>query len=175
MITLIAAIGKNNELGAKNALLWDLPADMKHFRKTTQGATVIMGRKTFSSIGRPLPYRTNIVLTRDESFSVKGVSVAHSVSEARDMAKNTKKNIFVIGGAQIYALFLPIADRIILTEVDASFSHADTFFPTINREEWKEISRQHYPKDAENEYDFDIVEYVKKTPIPLMEGMKNST
>src|SRR5574343_279775 len=127
-ITLIAAIGKNNELGKENKLLWDLPNDMKHFREKTTEKTVIMGRKTFESIGRPLPRRTNIVVTRSADFHKEGVLVAHSLEEALALAKQSETEVFVIGGGELYRQALPLATALEITHVDMT-ADADTFFP----------------------------------------------
>lgn len=129
IISLIAAIGKNRELGKNNQLLWDIPEDMKFFRETTAGHPVIMGRKTFESIGRPLPKRVNIVITRNLDYQKEGILVFPSIEEALEEAKKHDENeVFVIGGAEIYKQSLPFADKLYLTHVDANFD-ADTFFP----------------------------------------------
>lgn len=151
-ISIIAAIGKNRELGKDNKLLWDIPEDMKRFRALTSGHPIIMGRKTFESIGRVLPNRLNVVITRDSNFHVEGVVVVHSLQEAIETSSlyyvagskydrsksiqdtkyqipDTDENeVFVIGGGQIFEQALPRADKLYLTIVDASFD-ADTFFP----------------------------------------------
>lgn len=162
-ISIIAAIGKNNELGKNNALLWSLPADMAHFKKLTTGHTVIMGQKTFESIGRPLPNRKNIVLSLDKKFKPSGVEITNSIEKAIKMSKsalNTKnKEIFVIGGGQIYKLFMNIADKLYITHVDASFPEADTFFPEIIPIVFGETKREKHKKDKENKYNYDFVEY----------------
>ncbi len=131
-ISLIAAIGKNRELGKDNKLLFQIPEDMKFFREKTKGHAVIMGRKTYESIGHPLPNRTNIVVTRDSNFIIHDSSteVVHSVEEAIKFGKTVEQNeLFVIGGAQIYALAMPYANRLYLTLVDADVKDADAFFP----------------------------------------------
>lgn len=158
MISLIAAIGKNNELGKKNALLWSLPADMKHFRETTKGHTVIMGQKTFESIGRPLPNRRNIVLTQDKSLKSEGVEIVYSPEEAENLLNKDEEN-FVIGGGMIYKLFIDRADRLYITHVDASFPDADTFFPEIIPVVWNEISHEEHKKDSENPFDYTFSVY----------------
>ncbi|PJE63731.1 hypothetical protein COU89_01705 [Candidatus Roizmanbacteria bacterium CG10_big_fil_rev_8_21_14_0_10_45_7] len=129
-ISIIAAIGRSRELGKENRLLWHIPEDMKRFRTITNNHVVIMGRKTFESIGRPLPARTNIVVSRDGQFAPMGVTaVAHSLDEALAEARLIEKEeVFIIGGGQLYALALPMADRLYLTQVHASFD-ADTYFP----------------------------------------------
>jgi dihydrofolate reductase len=135
IISLIAAIGKNRELGLNNKLLWHLPEDFKIFKKETMGHTLLMGRKTFESIGKPLPGRTTIVLTRDRAFSHQGVSVAHSPEEALSLVKQDEE-LFVCGGAEIYKLFLSRADRLYLSYVDFS-GEADAFFPEFEKSQWR--------------------------------------
>lgn len=160
ILSIIDAMGKNNELGKDNQLLWNLPRDMKHFRETTSGHPVIMGRKTFESIGRPLPKRRNIVITRDTEYTKEGIEVVHSMEEAIDLFSGTEEEAFIIGGAEIYKQALPFAGRLYITHVDGSFE-ADAFFPTVNYSEWKEISREHFDKDEENNYPCDFVIYEK--------------
>src|SRR5665811_1114134 len=140
MISIIAAIGKNNELGKKNTLLWDLPADMKHFRETTKGHTVIMGQKTFESIGRPLPNRRNIVLTKDDNFKTSGIEISKSLESTLASFKDSKEEIFIIGGGQIYKQSIDKADRLYITHVGMEDKEADTYFPEIIPILWNEIS-----------------------------------
>lgn len=154
MISLIAAVGKNNEIGKKNLLLWEMPADMKHFRETTRGHTVIMGENTFRSIGKPLPNRKNIVVTRDETFKGEGVEVSNDLHKTLDSFTGSKEEIFIIGGAQIYAQAIKKADKLYITYVDGSFPDADTFFPEIIPVVWNEIAREKHKKDKENLYDY---------------------
>ncbi len=127
MINIIVATSKNNQIGINNQLPWHISEDLKYFRKTTSGKTVLMGRKTFESIGRPLPNRKNIVLTRDLNFTAEGVSVIHSLDEALEICK-AEENIFIIGGGEIYTLFLPYADYLYITLVDKVID-GDTSFP----------------------------------------------
>jgi len=155
MISIIVAIGENNEIGKKNQLLWHLPADMKHFRKITLGKPVIMGRKTFESIGKPLPNRENIIITSDKNFHSQGIKVVHSLQEALDLTKNQPETM-IIGGASIYKQALPISDRLYLTVVHHKFD-ADAFFPKINKEEWQEIKRKDYLTDTENSYPYSFM------------------
>jgi len=157
-ITLIAAIGRNGELGIGDKLLCNLPADMAHFRKTTAGGVVIMGRKTFASIGRALPQRTNIVLTRDAQWVADGVQTATSVDEALAAAGDAEQ-VFVIGGGQIYELFLPRADELILSEIAADFPTADVFFPEPDADEWQPELLARQTADADNPHDFEIWRY----------------
>ncbi len=128
-IKLIAAIGKNRELGKNNSLMWNLPGDMRFFRTTTQGSAVIMGRKTYESIGRPLPKRVNIVISRDGQLKIDGVQVVSSLEDAIAAANG---DAYIIGGASIYAAALPIADELILTEIDMDYPGADVYFPEFD-------------------------------------------
>jgi dihydrofolate reductase len=163
MISIIVATAENGVIGKDNQLLWKLSADLKQFRILTTGHSVIMGRKTFESIGRPLPNRTNIVISRQRNFSLpEGVLQANSLEKAIDLAKNHAGNeeIFIIGGGNVYEQALAITDKIYLTEVKANIE-GDAFFPKLSVEDWKEISRVSHQKDEKNEYDFDFVELIK--------------
>jgi dihydrofolate reductase len=160
MKTIIVAFDRLHGIGADNDLLWlrDLPADLKHFKELTTGHTVIMGRKTFESIGRPLSDRQNIVVSHSHE-NLEGVEVAHSIEEAYTLAKS---DIFVIGGAQIYEEALSSVDEIRATEVEAVFDNATVFFPEIDLTVWQEISRTHYDADESNKYPFDFVHYTRR-------------
>jgi dihydrofolate reductase len=174
ILSIISAIGKNNEIGKKNDLLWNLPTDMKHFRETTRGHTVIMGQKTFESlardengkqIGRLLPNRRNIILTLDKDFKADGAEIVYSVDEALNLLKKTAQpdeEIFVIGGGMIYKLFIDKADKLYITHVDANFPDAEIFFPEIDKNKWQKTKSEKYPKDDLNKYDLEFVEYIKK-------------
>lgn len=163
MISIISAIGKNNEIGRKNDLLWSLPADMKHFKETTSGHTVIMGQKTFESIGRPLPNRRNIVLTKDRNFKPEGVEIIYSPEKIIKISRTLlDKNIFIIGGGMIYKLFIEKADKLYITHVDAEFPDADTYFPVIDENIWQKIKSEKHPKDELNKYDLEFAEYIRK-------------
>jgi len=167
MISIIAAIGKNNELGKSNTLLWHMPADMKHFREITSLHAVIMGRKTFESIGRPLPNRRNIVITRDADYKkglpaeAGGVEVVHSLSGALDLFPNKNEEIFIIGGAEIYKQAMPIADKLYITHIDAEEKEADAFFPEIIPIIWNEISHEEHKKDDKNPFNYTFSVYKK--------------
>ncbi|MCK5510059.1 dihydrofolate reductase [Candidatus Parcubacteria bacterium] len=131
MLSMIVIVGKNREIGYKNKLLWDIPEDMARFKKLTSGHVVAMGDKTFESIGKPLPNRINIIITKDKNYKVpEGCFVAHSIEEVKTKAKelDTKGETFIIGGGTIYKLFLPLIDKLYITEVDDA-PEADTFFP----------------------------------------------
>lgn len=140
-ITLIAAIGKHRELGKGGDLLWRISDDLKRFKELTTGSPIIMGRKTYESIGKPLPNRTNIIVTRDQEYQTEGCVVVNSVTAAIEAAQNTQaEKIFVIGGSEIYAAALPYADTLNLTLIDAEDPDADVFFPEFENE-FKETSR----------------------------------
>ncbi len=130
MINIIVATSKNNQIGINNKLPWHISEDLKYFKCTTSGKTILMGRKTFESIGKPLPNRKNIVLTRDMNFKPDGVTVIHSLEEALEICKN-EENIFIIGGGEIYSLFLPYADYLYITLVDKVI-YGDTDFPSYD-------------------------------------------
>jgi dihydrofolate reductase len=156
-INIIAAIGKNRELGKDNTLLWDIPEDMMRFRKLTTGRTVIMGQKTHESIGRPLPNRNNIVLTQDISFEAPGCVVCYSLDEAMRKAQEIEKEeVFVIGGGSVYVQALPLAQRLYLTLVEGEFE-ADVFFPEYKGQFQKTI-HQECKSDMNYRYEFVTLE-----------------
>lgn len=154
-ISLIAAIGRNRELGRNNKLIFDIPQDMAHFKEKTTGHTIIMGRKTFESIGRALPNRKNIVITRDKEFQTHhDVEIASTVEDALEIAKRHENGeVFVIGGAQIYEAFLPYADKLYLTLVDREVPDADAFFPEY-KNEFKKIISSHSGEDKDYKFTF---------------------
>ena len=162
-ISIIAAIGKNNELGKKGDLIWKLPNDLKNFKKITEGHTIIMGRKTFESIGKILPNRKNIIITRNKKFKVPGVEIAHSLKEALSMSRLNldTKEVFIIGGGEIYKEAMKIAQKLYITHIDAEDKEADTFFPEIIPIVFGEVSREKHKKDAKNPHNYDFVEYVQ--------------
>jgi dihydrofolate reductase len=158
-ITLIAAIGQNREIGEDNKLLWDLPEDMKHFRTRTSGAPVIMGRKTFESIGRLLPKRRNIILSRNPKLKIEGAEIFSDIQNLlQTLKQDEEKEVFVIGGENIYTQFLPFATNLSITQVHAKFPNADAFFPKWDPESFKIISEKNFPVDKEHKYSFDIQE-----------------
>ena len=155
MVSLIVAIAQNGVIGDKNALLWNIKEDMRRFRTTTTGHPVIMGRKTFESIGRPLPKRTNVVITRGD-VQFEGCVMAHSLEEA--IAKfPAEEEVFIIGGAQIYAQALPLVDKLYLTIVHRDYE-GDTSFPEIDYSEWREISREEFDRGEEYEGAFTFID-----------------
>ncbi|AEY65246.1 dihydrofolate reductase [Clostridium sp. BNL1100] len=151
MISMIWAMGQNNALGCKNRMPWYIPADFSYFKKITMGKTVIMGRKTFESLGKPLPGRKNIVITRETGYSPEGCTTVNSIQKAMDYTG--EEEVFIIGGAEIYKEFLPIADRLYLTLIEKEFE-ADTFFPEIDYSQWKQVSCENGIKDEKNPYKY---------------------
>ncbi|MDT7919086.1 MAG: dihydrofolate reductase [Meiothermus sp.] len=153
-IALVVAMDKNRAIGRAGALPWHLPDDLKHFKALTLGKTVLMGRKTFQSIGRPLPKRRNVVLTKDPSFGAEGVEVVHSLDDALLL----DEEIMVIGGGEVYALFLPLATHLHLTLVDTAIPDADTFFPEWSPAQWRETHREFHPADERHLFAFSFVD-----------------
>jgi dihydrofolate reductase len=134
-ITIVAAIASNNVIGQKNSLPWDIPEDLKRFKQLTSGHTILMGRKTFDSIGRPLPNRTNIVMTKDTNYQREGVEIVFDEREALNLIKDLNQEVFIIGGSKIYELFEPWATSLMITRVLKDFE-GDAFFPNINWNNW---------------------------------------
>lgn len=155
---IIVAIADNNAIGKDNALLWHISEDLKFFKRTTTGCPVIMGRKTFESIGRPLPKRTNIVVSRGFD-APEGIIVVGSLSEAYTVADGSYERCFVIGGGQIYAQALADADRLIVTHVHTVIEDADTYFPQIDPSVWEVEDRSEMFRDEESGFDFEFVTY----------------
>jgi dihydrofolate reductase len=155
MISIIVAIAKNGVIGDKNTLLWHLREDMIHFRTITSGHPVVMGRKTYDSIGRPLPKRTNVVITRDTELQIEGCTMAHSLTEAVEMFDNSEE-VFIIGGAQIYSQAMPIADRLYLTIIDKEYE-GDSSFPEIDYNSWRQISCEKFERGEAFEYPFSFI------------------
>lgn len=161
MITVIAAIGKNNALGKDNDLIWYLPADLKRFKKVTTGHYILMGRNTYESIGKPLPNRTTIIITRNKNYFKEGCLIAGSLEEAIELAKE-EAQLFIIGGAQIYKEVISknLADQLDITLVHSEFE-ADVFFPEIDTNIWKEAAREDFKADEKNDYDYSFISYKK--------------
>ncbi|MBD3903602.1 dihydrofolate reductase [Chryseobacterium sp. Ch-15] len=160
MTTIVVAMGEKNEIGSGNQLLWHLPKDLKHFKDLTSGHPIIMGRKTYESIGKALPNRTNIVVSRKKNWFQEGVLIVGSLKEAVKFAKKIDENIFIIGGGNVYEQTMEIADRLEVTLVKANLE-ADTYFPKINSEFWKMTSEICHEKDEKNQYDFCFQTYEK--------------
>ncbi len=160
IISIIAAIGKNNVIGSEGKLPWRMKADMKRFVSLTKGKTVVMGRKTYESIGKPLKDRTNIILTRNSEFTADGCTVVNSVDEVFEVVGD-RSEIMVIGGASIYKQFLHRANKMYLTIIDHNFD-GDVFFPDFDTDQWNEIEREAHNKDSENPYDYAFVTLERK-------------
>ncbi len=160
-ISIIAAVSKNGVIGKNNSLPWKLPSDMKKFKELTIGKPVIMGRKTFESIGKPLAGRINIILTRNSDFNAEGVAIVNSPEEALQMVAD-QDEIMIIGGESVYGQFLPQASRIYLTRVDSDFD-GDSFFPPMDLNSWIEVSRETREPDEKNAHRHTFFVYDKKT------------
>ena len=154
IVSIIVAIGENNAIGKNNQLLWHLPADLRHFKNTTSGHTIIMGRKTFDSVGKPLPNRRNIVVTRQD-IKIEGCEVVKSIDDAIALCKG-EEEVFIGGGAEIYRLAMAKTDRIYLTIVHKIFD-ADTFFPEINFSEWVETAHEDHQPDDKNKLPYSFI------------------
>lgn len=163
MKSILVAYDKQLGIGADSDLPWqrDMPADLKRFKELTTGNAIIMGWKTYLSIGRVLPNRQNIAMSRSSPDAVEGLTVASSLEEAY-AAVEPGREAFVIGGGQIYTQAIGTVDRILATEVDATFSEATVFFPELDMSVWKEISREHHDADERNKYAYDFVTYVRR-------------
>lgn len=153
MTTIVVAMGEKNGIGFDNRLLWHLPKDLKHFKEITSGHPVIMGRKTYESIGKPLPNRTNIVVSRKTDWFEEGILIVGSIKEAMKFAKKIDEEVFIIGGGKIYEQTMDIVDRLEVTLVKAELE-ADTYFPEIDPKVWKKTNEVCHEKDEKNSYDF---------------------
>lgn len=164
IVSLIAALTQNRVIGKNNALPWHLPDDMKYFMQTTKQHYVVMGRKNYESIPekfRPLPNRTNLVVTRQSNFPAPNCIIVNSLEKAIDIAKqNKEQELFIIGGSEIYQLARPLADRLYLTEIQTELI-GDTYFPHVDLSLWNEVSRKHHLPDDRHQYPFDFVVYEK--------------
>lgn len=158
MINVIVAKASNNVIGAKNDLIWHLPNDLKHFKNLTSGHPIIMGRKTFESLGRPLPNRTNIVVTRDKDWQAENIEKEFSLEKAIESAKKINDDIYIIGGGNIYKQAMEFADVLYITEVHHEFE-GDTYFPEIDEEIWEEVARENFMKDEKHPYAYSYVTY----------------
>ena len=158
-ISFIVAMDIQQAIGLGNQLPWRLPADLAYFKKTTMNHIVLMGRKTFDSIGKPLPNRTNVILTQNREYEAEGCMVVHSIAEALDLAKTDE--VFVIGGAEVFQLFIPFAERLYITLIEHEFE-ADTFFPEFDIEEWELASSEDGVHDDKNPYDYSFLVYEKR-------------
>jgi len=157
-INFIVAVANDNAIGKDNKLAWHLPADLKFFKETTMGCPIIMGRKTYESIGRPLPGRRNVVVTRNSNYQVEGIEVVGSVEKAMEAVKNETK-IFVIGGSEIFSQMLAKATFIYVTRIDILINEADVFFPELNPLEWKLIWEEKHLADEKNKFNYTFQKY----------------
>lgn len=161
MLSIVVAKAKNNIIGKDNKLLWHLSDDLKRFRALTEGHTIIMGRKTFESLGRVLPNRKHIVFSNNPDFKVndENVEVVHSLLQIQEYIESEEET-FVIGGAMMYNFLMPYVSKMYVTEIEKEFE-GDTFFPRIDDKKWKEISREKGPEDGENNFEYNYVIYEK--------------
>lgn len=159
-ISLIVAMDKNRVIGKDNDLPWRLPKEFEYVKKTTMGHTIVMGRKNFESIGRALPGRKNVILTRDKTFSFEGCIIAHSIKEVFDLCKNDEE-VFIFGGEQIYEIFMPYVEKMYITKIDYAFE-GDTYFPEVDYNEWDEVSVKQGITDEKNPYTYYFHVYEKK-------------
>jgi dihydrofolate reductase len=162
MISIIAAVADNNVIGGNNKLLWHLPADLKRFKQLTLGHPVIMGRKTFESIGKPLPGRENVVITRNPDFKAEGITIVRSLDEV--LKKFSGQDVFIIGGAEIYAQSMSLADKIFLTRIYQLFE-GDSFFPAIDERIWKVKREEMHEPDEKNPYRYAFIDYERIKPV----------
>jgi dihydrofolate reductase len=170
----IVACSKNRAIGRDNQIPWYLPADLKYFKKVTSGHCIIMGRKTFESIGRALPKRINIVVSRNPDFKAEGVLVFSSFLEAVEYAvKEIGRDVFVIGGGEIYRQAMSVSKKIYYTEVDIVIDDATVFFPEMNLEDWDLVSEECFEKDENNPFDFCFRVYERTGPITVLTDKKN--
>jgi dihydrofolate reductase len=162
LIKILVAFDENRVIGKNNALIWHLPADLQRFKTLTTGHVIIMGRKTYESIGRPLPNRTTIAITRQETFNPEGILVSHSLEEAILKAKSiSREDIYIVGGAEIYQMSLAVADQILVTQLHDIFD-GDTYFPEIPLDTWEIVSREKGLTDEKNKFQYSFLTYQKK-------------
>ena len=162
MLSIIVAKSRNNIIGKNNELIWHLPADLKRFKELTTGHNIIMGRKTFESLGRVLPNRKHIIFSQNPDFKVadENVEVVHSLLQIQELIEGPEES-FVIGGAMIYNFLMPYVKKMYITQIDKEFE-GDTFFPKINEEEWKIVEREKGVKDEKNNIDYEFITYERK-------------
>lgn len=161
-ITIIAAMARNRAIGLDGDMPWHLPGELRHFKETTMGKPIVMGRKTWSSIGRPLPGRQNIIVTRNSSFQAPGCEVVASLDEAIQIAGGGE--VMIIGGGQLYDQALAFSDRMILTRVDCE-PEADTWFPEWQTQDWRQAGKRRESADDRNPYDYEVCEWIRKTDV----------
>ena len=162
ILSAIFAMDENRLIGNKNQLPWRMPADLKHFKTITSGHPILMGRKTYESIGRPLPNRTNIIITRDANYQAPGCRVVTSIDQALQIAAaDNKQEIFIIGGAEVYKQSLPLVNKLYITIIHHQFE-GDAYFPELNRAEWQEVSCEKHEADADNIYPYQFLRWERK-------------
>jgi len=159
IVSQIAAMSENHVIGKNNQLLWHMPEDLKHFKNTTSGHTVIMGRKTFDSVGKPLPRRRNIIITR-QNITIEGCEVVNTIEAALALCAG-EDEVFIVGGAEIYKQSLHLTDRVYLTIIHHHFE-GDSFFPQLNQNDWKEVSHENRPADDKNAYPYSFIRYERQ-------------
>lgn len=159
MVSIIVATDRNNGIGKDNALLWHLPNDLKRFKSITSGHPIIMGRKTYDSIGRALPNRMNIVISNNKELKIDGCTIVHSLLEALELVKN--EEVFIIGGGNIYKQAMELADKIYLTKVDITLE-ADTFFPYVDAAKWQVVHEEQHLRDEKHAYNYEFIDLIKK-------------
>jgi dihydrofolate reductase len=164
--TIVVAVGSNLAIGKDNDLLWKLPDDFKFFKQTTLDHYILMGRKTYESLGKPLPGRVSVVITSNKDYQLpEGHHVVHSLEEALALAeKANQSEAMIIGGGRIYkeSIEKGLVDKMYITEIEAGFEEADTYFPDFDKAAWEEVARSHHPADERHQYAFDFVTYLKK-------------
>ncbi|OCL26503.1 dihydrofolate reductase [Orenia metallireducens] len=160
-LSIIVAMDKNNLIGKNNEMPWNLPSDLKYFKERTLNHTIVMGRKTFESIGKPLQDRRNLILTRDKDYSQQGCEIFHSKESLLNHFKDSSEEIFVCGGTEIYKLFLPYVDKLYITRIEEEFE-GDTYFPSINLELWEKVWSQEGNKDKNNPYNYSFYLYKRR-------------
>jgi dihydrofolate reductase len=158
-LSIIVALSENNVVGINNQLPWHLSADLKRVKALTMGHHLIMGRKTFESIGKPLPGRTNVIITRNNNYHADGITVVSSLNEALEKAKDDNE-AFIFGGGEIFREALPVVNKIYMTRIHQNFE-GDTRFPELNPEEWKVISRQDFNSDEKNNYNYSFIDLIR--------------
>ena len=161
MTAIVVAAAENNVIGKDNGLIWHLPADLRHFKQITMGHPILMGRKTYESIGKPLPGRTSVIVTSQEDYAAEGCLVTHSLQEALEKAKALDEIIYIIGGAEIYRQVLPLTDTIYLTRLHHTFD-GDVYFPELKEEEWETVAQAHHEPDEKNKYRYSFLTLRRK-------------
>jgi dihydrofolate reductase len=162
MISMIVAVAENGVIGKNNDLPWHLPDDLKFFKNTTKGHVILMGRKCFESFGKPLPHRTNVIITRNTEYKQEGAKVVHSLEDALSVAKEKQETeVFVCGGEEIYRQSMDKADKLYLTRIHAKVE-GDVHFPDFDEDQWELISEEYHSTDEKHVYDFTFRTYIKK-------------